>query len=64
MGNHQESLFFQESVQFLLIKKENTLGNEKNLGILSTLEFDLCSQSQYFLKACYWTKVQVSSVGL
>lgn len=63
-GKSPRVVVIQENVQFSLIKKENTLGNEKNVGILSALEFDLCSQSQYFLKACDWTKMQISSVGL
>lgn len=39
---------------FSLTKEKNTLGSKKNLGILSGLS--------YFLRACYWTKMPISSV--
>lgn len=48
MGNHHQILCCFRKMLFSLTKEENTLGNKKNLGILTGLEFDLCIQSRLF----------------
>lgn len=46
-----DSFSFICCVLFSLIKKENILGNGKNLGILSGLKFDLCKPVSVFTQS-------------